>query len=72
MNENQSVTSSSAVARTLYWILILVVLVHLPLMAAAVEYFLFRSGHVEALCRQIGVGGILGRIYEPALRLFGF
>ncbi|MGH7128714.1 MAG: hypothetical protein ACREIV_09095 [Planctomycetaceae bacterium] len=38
---------------------------HLPLLSALVEYTLFGTSHVEDYCRRMGIHDELGDLYEP-------
>ncbi|MBD3674323.1 MAG: hypothetical protein HUJ26_12430 [Planctomycetaceae bacterium] len=44
-------------------------LLFLPLILAAVEHTIWKTHRVEDLCRDVGIHGFLGGIYEPIISL---
>jgi len=42
-------------------------LLFLPLLLSLIEHQLWKTNHVEETCRDLGIHGLLGRIYEPII-----
>lgn len=70
-DENQQSRFASVVAAILLLIAAPIALLFLPLLLALVESATVGSGHVEDLCRAIGVHDFLSAIYRPIVGLFG-
>lgn len=45
-------------------------LLFVPLLLAGIEYYTMGTNYVEDFCRDIGIHGFLGKIYEPVFRFF--
>lgn len=60
----------SATAVFVFLIIGLPVLLFVPLLLSGIEHFTLGTSYVEEFCRDIGIHGFLGRIYEPVFEFF--
>ena len=68
--ENQPSRSAPTVVVTLLLIAAPILLLFLPLLLALAESATMGTGHVEDICRAIGIHDFLSGIYRPIVSLF--